>query len=273
MSNSRRKFLKNLTYGGALVLGASYQKLSAAELFTMRNKVKLRFIVASDSHYGQPNTEYDNMLDVFLEQANFFHQKYSSSFCVINGDLIHDEGAFMPRVKHKYDKLEMPYYVTQGNHDRISNEQWEKIWGMPMNYSKTYGENAFIMVSTSNEKGEYLSPDLVFLKEQLEITRKSKNTFLFVHIPQFKRSASGIETPAFFELLKNYPNVKATFHGHEHTQDGIVFRDEKPFIFDSHIGGNWGTDYRGFRVVELMKDNSLVTYMMNPSEAMMREVL
>jgi hypothetical protein len=39
-----------------------------------------------------------------------------------------------------------------------------------------------------------------------------------------------------------------------------------PYLFDSHIGGNWGTAYKGFRVVELMDDGSLVTYMMNPTE-------
>ena len=43
-------------------------------------------------------------------------------------------------------------------------------------------------------------------------------------------------------------------------------KNQLPFIFDAHFGGDWGTPYRGFRVVELMKDNSLVTYIMNPSE-------
>ena len=41
-----------------------------------------------------------------------------------------------------------------------------------------------------------------------------------------------------------------------------------PYLFDSHIGGNWGTAYKGFRVVELMDDGSLITYMMNPTEKM-----
>jgi hypothetical protein len=36
-----------------------------------------------------------------------------------------------------------------------------------------------------------------------------------------------------------------------------------PFYFDAHIGGNWGTAYKGFRVVELMQDGSLATYMLN----------
>ena len=40
------------------------------------------------------------------------------------------------------------------------------------------------------------------------------------------------------------------------------------FLFDAHFGGNWGTAYKGFRVVEVMKDNSMVTYIMNPTEKM-----
>ena len=39
-----------------------------------------------------------------------------------------------------------------------------------------------------------------------------------------------------------------------------------PYMFDSHIGGSWGTAYKGFRVVELTKDNSILTYIMNPIE-------
>jgi len=36
-------------------------------------------------------------------------------------------------------------------------------------------------------------------------------------------------------------------------------------MFDSHIGGNWGTNYRGYRIVELQKENKLLTYIMNPT--------
>ena len=71
-------------------------------------------------------------------------------------------------------------------------------------------------------------------------------------------------------MLSKHKNVKAVFHGHEHDQDGIFKKDETSFIFDSHIGGSWGTDYKGFRVVEVLKNNSLVTYMMNPDVAQER---
>jgi hypothetical protein len=37
-----------------------------------------------------------------------------------------------------------------------------------------------------------------------------------------------------------------------------------PFLFDGHFGGSWGTDYQGFRVVELLEDNSIRSFIMNP---------
>jgi hypothetical protein len=32
------------------------------------------------------------------------------------------------------------------------------------------------------------------------------------------------------------------------------------------MGGNWGTPYKGFRVVEVLKDGTLQSYMMNPTQ-------
>ncbi len=265
---TRRDFIKRISSGMALVLGGGLRPLSAQDVFELGNQVKLRFIIASDSHYGQPKTQYDEMVKTFIAKANLFQESSPVDFCVINGDIIHDQPKFMPEAKTVYDTLKVPYYVTKGNHDRVSDDEWQRIWGMPVNHHDSIKKNEILLVTTSNEKGDYLSPDLNYLKEELDAISAKRNVFLFVHIPQTKWTANAIETTEFFELLKNYPNVRAIFHGHEHDQDGIKTKDGKPYIFDSHIGGSWGTDYRGFRVVELMKDNSLVTYMMNPTEAM-----
>jgi hypothetical protein len=128
------------------------------------------------------------------------------------------------------------------------------------------GKNTLLLADTSNEKGEYLSPDLTWMKTKLEASKGQQNVFIFLHIPQAKWTKNGIETPAFFHLLKQYSNIRGVFHGHEHAEDGVKMVDKLPFMFDSHFGGNWGTSYRGFRVVELAHDNSLLTYIMNPSE-------
>jgi predicted phosphodiesterase len=263
---NRRFFIKNISCASALLLGGGIETLSAADVLARRKKVKLRFVVASDSHYGQPKTDFDGFLKTITDQINAFHQQNPLNFTVINGDIIHDDKTWLAASKAKIDNLTMPYYVTRGNHDRVTAEHWQSVWKIPLNHDVVVKKNAVILGDTSNEEGKYLSPDLVWLQSRLEAHKNRKNTFLFLHIPQAKWTANGIDTPAFFELIKKYPNIRAVFHGHEHDQDGVKMVDKLPFLFDSHIGGSWGTPYKGFRVVELMKDNSLVTYMMNPTD-------
>ncbi len=262
---TRRSFIKNMSLASAILLSGDLRSLSAAEVYEQRKKVKLRFAVASDAHYGQPKTEFDALMDTVTAQINAFHKQQALDFCVINGDIIHDKQPFLAVTKQKLDVLTMPYYVTRGNHDMVTAEHWNEVWKMPLNHDVVIKKNAILLGDTSNEAGKYLSPDLDWMQSKLEGYKKRKNVFIFIHIPQAKWTANGIDTPAFFELIKKYPNVKAVFHGHEHDQDGVKMVGTVPFLFDAHIGGNWGTNYKGFRVVEVMKDNSMLTYMMNPT--------
>ncbi len=265
---SRRSFIRNISFATAFLASGSLQKLTAAEVENWKDKVVLRFAVASDAHYGQPNTAFDEMIEKVTGQINLFHKENPLDFCVINGDLIHNEKPLLPKVKGKLDALTMPWHVTRGNHDMVTEDEWKAVWNRPLNYDAVVKKHALIMGDTSNEKGTYLSPDLVWLKAKLDEHKKRKHVFLFLHIPQAKWTANGIDTPAFFELIRQYPNIKAVFHGHEHDQDGVKMDGKIPFLFDSHIGGNWGTAYKGFRVVELMDNGTMVTYMMNPVEKM-----
>ncbi len=263
---SRRNFIKQVSFATAFLLSGQFKKLSAAEVLAFESKVSLRFAVASDAHYGQPKTEFDAMIEKVTNQINLFHQSNPLDFCVINGDIIHNEKTFLPKVKTKLDALTMPWHVTRGNHDMVSESFWNEVWGKPLNYETVVKNQALIFGDTSNEKGEYLSPDLVWMKAKLEEHKKRKQVFIFLHIPQAKWTKNGIDTPAFFELLKQYPDVKAVFHGHEHDQDGVRMQGKIPFLFDAHIGGNWGTDYKGFRIVEMLEDETMLTYMLNPTE-------
>ncbi len=267
-ANSRRSFIRNISFATAFLATGKFSSLSAEEVYALQKKVTLRFAVASDSHYGQPKTEFDAMIEKVTAQINLFHQNNPLDFCVMNGDLIHNEKPLLPLVKKQIEKLTMPWYVTRGNHDMVTEEEWTNVFRTPLNHDVVIKKQAILLGDTSNEKGTYLAPDLAWLKTKLEEHKKRKHVFLFLHIPQAKWTANGIDTPAFFELIKNYPNLKAVFHGHEHDQDGVKMSGNIPFLFDSHIGGNWGTEYKGFRVVELMDDDTMVTYMMNPVEKM-----
>ena len=262
----RRDFIKHVSSASLVLMGGSVLRLTPAEANSLQKNSSLRFVVASDGHYGEKGTESDLYYATLIKNVSDFHANNKVDFCVINGDIIHDQKDLLVLAKKHLDQLPVKYYVTKGNHDRVSDAYWNEVWGMPVNHDVQIKKNTLLLATTSNEKGEYLSPDLNWLKSKLEAHKKQNNLFIFIHIPQANWAKNSIQTPAFFDLLKQYKNVRGVFHGHEHDQDGVKELNNTPFMFDSHFGGSWGTTYRGFRVVELVKENSLLTYIMNPTE-------
>lgn len=263
----RRKFLQNSS--GAFLLLACGQILKADEHWLAGlapKKLKLRFVIASDGHYGQPNTEYEKFFRDIVEHINSEHTKKPFEFCMVNGDIIHDDKTHTPAAKRALDLLKMKYYVGQGNHDKLTTAEWEQHWKMPTNLHFSIKKNGFIIASTSNESGTYLSPDLAFMSAALEELKHKKNVFIFIHINPSKMTPNAVDTPEFIPLIKKYQNVRAVFNGHDHDYEKIFLKEEVPFIFDAHFGGSWGTSYRGYRIVELYHDDTIATWVMNPNE-------
>jgi predicted phosphodiesterase len=266
---SRRDFMKGLPIASAMLLEACKHEpilIDVEDIFRCQGEVKLRFAVASDGHYGQGDTDYVSDFNTFIRHVNSFNLESCIDFCVINGDITHDNVKFMPPAKKSLDNLVMPYYVVRGNHDMATDDYWKEVWKMPLNHDVVIKkENVILLGDTSNIHGTYLSPNLTWLKSKLDNYVKHTNVFLFIHIAQ-KWTTYSVNTPAFFALLKNYPNVRAVFHGHDHDQDGVKMEGGIPFLFNSRIGGSWGTTYKGFRIVEVLNDNSILTYIMNPTK-------
>jgi Icc protein len=261
---NRRHFVQNLSTLALLLNGKS---IMGSELPFMGNaKPMLRFVIASDFHYGQPKTEYATMTDTALNHIKQMHTENAFDFGVLNGDLVHDNISYFGEFKNKVDSLTFPYYVTQGNHDMATKEEWESAWQQPLNFEIKKGNTVLLFASTSNKKGEYLPPNMEWLTAKFREHEKAKHILLFIHIPPIKWTKNAIESTPFVELVKKQNNLRAVFHGHEHDQDGIKWNDGIPYLFDSHVGGNWGTSYKGFRIVELMKDGSILTWIMNPTE-------
>lgn len=263
---NRRDFITRVSSASLVLLGGNVIRLTPSQAADLQKKAILRFVVASDGHYGEKGTDFDHYFQDLVQNVSSFHTQNKLNFCVINGDIIHDEKDLLVSAKNHLDRLPVEYYVAKGNHDKVSDAYWNEVWGMPVNHEVSLKRNTLLLATTSNENGEYLSPDLTWMKTKLDANRDKENIFIFLHIPQAKWSRHAIDTPAFFELLRKYKNVRAVFHGHEHDHDEVKMNDEIPFMFDSHFGGSWGTTYRGFRVVELAKDNSFVTYIMNPKD-------
>jgi hypothetical protein len=269
----RRKFLKQSS-AALLVLGSGkIIRLSDSYEEWLRKKPVLRFAVASDGHYGQKDTEYEKYFLELTDNINSLHEERPFHFCVINGDIIHDNKKWFPDAKKALDKLAAKYYVSQGNHDHYTADAWQQLWGMPVNLDFSIKKNTILIGTTSNEQGTYLPPDINWFEQKLEEHKEQKNIFIFIHINPVKQTKYAVESKEFEELLLKYKNVKAVFNGHDHDMDDIKMKNDVPFIFDAHFGGNWGTSYRGFRIVELRKDNSLLTYILNPTEKMNEQTL
>jgi hypothetical protein len=263
----RKEFIR-LTTSTALLLLANGRVVKAIRQFTeedLASRSLFRFAVASDGHYGEKGTEYEQYFSTLVSSINIDHRQRPFKFVVVNGDIVHNDKVHYPAAKQALDQFECKYYVSQGNHDRVTADEWQSVWNMPVNFDFTHRKKAFLVGTTSNEKGEYLCPDIPWFSEKLE-AHKNKDVFIFVHINPGALTKNAVDCPEFFQLLEKYPNIKAVFNGHDHDQEDIKFKSNIPFVFDAHFGGSWGTAYRGYRVVEVMKDGSALTYIMNPLE-------
>ena len=264
MSISRKDFLKRSLQGVLMIgMGNSLQALGSAYKLPPGSEIKLRFAVASDGHYGQHDTEYEFHHDNMVEWLNKDYQERGIDFTMINGDLFHDDVQFLAQSKEKWNDLQMPYYVSHGNHDMTDEATWKDTWNRPFNYSFEFGDCGFLVLNTASDAGAYICPDIAWTGAQLGLLGKKKHLFIFMHITPFKWTSGGINCPEITSMFAKQKNLRAIFHGHDHDQDNVKQSDKKLYFFDSHVAGNWGTDYYGYRIVEILENGNILTYQMN----------
>lgn len=268
---NRRKFITTSLTGIAALSLLPAVNIFAGDLFDYKKggvKPALRFALASDIHYGQPGTDSDLHTGNMVKWLNEEHASNHLDFVIINGDLIHDKTELLPVIKSRYlDKLSVPYFTLPGNHDHADAALWKKVFGYADNYTIDKGDTAFVLANTADTTGKIVCPDHAFLKASLDGFSGKKNVFVVLHVPvvQWLKSETAyfLDCPDTVTLLHQYPNIKAVFHGHDHFLDGVRYTGKLPHFFDSHIGGDWGTDYRGYRVVEV--GETIATYQVNAS--------
>ncbi|MCW3463137.1 metallophosphoesterase family protein [Chitinophaga nivalis] len=260
---NRRDFLRGVS--AAVVIQACGKIVTAATRQHLSRETVFRFVVASDWHYGQPGTDATQFYHDLQKAFAAYQAQYPCEFFVLNGDVIHNDPALLLPAATLLKQLHPRLYVTRGNHDMVTPAAWEQAWGFPLCHDVVIKDQVILLGDTANEKGQYLCPDVSWFTAKLEQYKSASNIFIFLHITPVKWTKSGVDCPEFQDLIRKYPNVRAVFNGHDHDQDGVKLLDDKiPFLFDGHMGGSWGTDYRGFRVVELKTDGSMVSYLMNP---------
>ncbi|UYQ91864.1 metallophosphoesterase [Chitinophaga horti] len=265
---SRRTFLGNSLKSIALIgIGNTLQSFSADDfILPAPEDVLLRFALVSDGHYGQKDTPYGDTHRQMADWLNTLHTSRKLDFAVVNGDLFHDNPAFLPEVKTAWDRLNMKYYVTHGNHDQTPETNWEQTFGYGWHHDFAVNDNAFLILNTADIAGKYICPDLDWTARKLEQYKKHKHLFVFMHITPFKWTDNGIDCPELQAMFSKQANLRAVFHGHDHDQDSVKQHGNKHYFFDGHLGGNWGKPYHGYRTVEVLKNGTVLTWQVNPNE-------
>ena len=272
--SDRRFFIKS-SLAGAVLAALSPSITALADIgqtdgLTLSDKPKLRFAIASDGHYAQPGTPYKADHQKMIGWLNQAHDARALDFVIINGDLVHDRPDLLAEVKKNYyDQLKVPFYAIPGNHDHADTALWKSVFGYEDNFSFETNDIGFVLANTSNTKGIYLPPNYEFLKRELDQFAHLKTVFVVLHIPPHLWVPENpfVESPDTIRLLHSYANVKAVFHGHDHSLDAVFYTEKLPHFFDAHIGGNWGTAYKGYRIVEVDEAGQIYTYQVNASQS------
>lgn len=284
MFPSRRDFIRQSSILAAA--SAFPARWVRADELAKDRKLKLRFAIASDLHYGQKNTPYVKMADEMVAWINEEKQGRGLDAAFLNGDLTNDSSQALLDLRDKHlSKLELPYYCIKGNHDFIDQksgsptESWEALWGYPSNHSIALNGFAFVMADTSapHHASTYLAADREWMQAEFEKYREAAAIFAIIHIPQRKHTTKGwprhgvyaedqIEkAEAVMDLIESTPNVRGIFHGHNHLETGMWVSGEKRYFFDSHVGGSWGAA-KGYRIVEVDDQHRMVTYQVNAEQ-------
>ncbi len=268
MEYNRRHFLKQALTSAVWIGAGDTLKAFSGNNFILppKKRVKLRVAIASDGHYGQPQTEYSAKHSDMVSWINAENAVRGIDFAFINGDLFHNDISFLEPVKKHWDQLSMRYYVSHGNHDMIDEESWTKTWNNNWHYGFEKKDIGFVVLNTADNKGTYISPDVDKTRQLLNKYEQHKQLFVFMHITPIKWTDNGIDCREVVELFNDQANLKAIFHGHDHDQDNVKENKGRHYFFDSHVAGNWGTKYQGYRILEVMKNGDILTYQMNPAK-------
>lgn len=269
MLKSRRDFIDTTTKAVGLTLLSGVSALSCKKTATDTpssnpNPILLRFATASDGHYGYDGVDYKKQFNTLVTALNNEKRVKGLDLCIINGDIVNNRVDLLGEAKTALDNLNCPYYVTKGNHDTTTDDNWEKIWKIPVNYSFKQKNCGFVLVTTSNENGDYLCPNPAYLQQTLGGLTDMENIFIFMHITPNNWTTYGIDCKQVRNSINNTPNVRAIFNGHDHQEDGIKYYEGNPYLFSGHFGANWGVSYYGYRIVEVYKNNTVKTYTVDP---------
>ncbi|MFP4521274.1 MAG: metallophosphoesterase family protein [Fibrobacterota bacterium] len=213
---------------------------------------EIRFIVISDSHYGEPGTSSRRNLRHIIKWIEF-EKRQGLDFFVLNGDISHDSLSYLKEGASFFKKTGVPFFPVRGNHDQVSDSVWKSIWGFPADTTFVLGGVNLIFLSSSDESGNYLCPDNAFLRSAVKSGKRENPSFIFSHIALNQEWARhSVDCPESASILKSRKNI-FLFSGHDHDRYGGLKDGGLTVLFSGRSGGSWGEAPRGYRVFEFSK--------------------
>jgi hypothetical protein len=183
----------------------------------------------------------------------------SVDFLVALGDLCSGRKCVknLPKWKKVVDPLNVSVYPAMGNHDLVSLDFWNSLFGPPQNgpagfsgisYSFDFENSHFVILSSSYPERHVIgSVQRDWLEKDLTENAK-ENVFVFFHAPAFPVSekiknsldCNPEERDAFWQIIDEH-NVTAVFSGHEHIFerrliDSSVFPGAQSEIYQFGVG-------------------------------------
>lgn len=146
----------------------------------------------------------------------------------VTGDLVLDDADGLWLFKRLLSRLEVPYFVTPGNHDKIvGGKPCEAMFaslGFPLYYSFDYASRHFVCVDAEEwgkpaVRGHVSESQLSWLREDLE-EHSTMETLLFVHqhplTDDWTTPNRYAENAPLLRVIRENPQIRWVFNGHSH---------------------------------------------------------
>jgi hypothetical protein len=128
--------------------------------------------------YGNPSSIQYGVHPPFEEAIDFLNGYPEMAFGVFTGDVVpRPTPEYWDSVQADFNKLEMPYYIAAGNHDK--GAEFDSRYGKPY-YSFKRGNDLFIVMAPTNWNID--RDQLKFLKQTFaDNVDSTRNIFIFIH--------------------------------------------------------------------------------------------
>ncbi len=187
----------------------------------------------------------------FSNMINSINSNYSNIQFNINGGDLRSNANQLSSFEKNYltpgiiNHFNKPVMFVIGNHELVNDPKgssYQSIFGSPAYYNFTENNSYFILIDNAN--GEPLNnTQMIWLKDQLNLSQKYKYRFLFMHIPLYSingedehsmitTGAGGADT---LKSLFDTNNVTMIFASHIHNYYTGVW-GKTPYIISGGAG-------------------------------------